>query len=145
VVACLAAGLFVVRYGEGQLSYSPYNTLAAAICAVLLALVVLPAQAVRRPRLVRLLESRPFIAAGVVSYSVFLWHEPIIRWLDGNGLTLEGRSGFVVNLAAVAVVTGVASTLTYRFVEAPALRLKFRPAREGTPAVVPAADLQAAP
>jgi peptidoglycan/LPS O-acetylase OafA/YrhL len=81
----------------------------------------------------------------VVSYSVFLWHEPLIRWLDANELMVTGGTGFVINLAIVGSVVGVASVLTYRFVEAPALRLKFRAPRRQAKAVIPAADVQAAP
>jgi peptidoglycan/LPS O-acetylase OafA/YrhL len=132
----LGVSVFVALYGEGQLSYSLHNTVAAAACALLLALVVLPPAGIRRSPLVRVLEWRPLVAAGVVSYSIFLWHEPLIRWLDDRGLTLAGRSGFVVNLALVGVVTGVAATLTYRFVEAPALRAKLaRRGRLASPAV----------
>jgi peptidoglycan/LPS O-acetylase OafA/YrhL len=141
----LPLGLLIVRYGEGQLSYSPWNTLVAVLCALVLALVVLPAHEARRPLLLRLLESRPFVVAGVVSYSIFLWHEPLIRWLDGQGVTLGGAGGFVVKLALIAAVTGVASTLTYRFVEAPALRLKFRTKHGRKPVAIPAPDAQAAP
>jgi peptidoglycan/LPS O-acetylase OafA/YrhL len=141
--ACIALALFAARYGEGQLSYSPWNTLVALACGLLLAVVVLPAANGRRSLLVRALESRPFVAAGVISYSVFLWHEPLIRWLDAHGVTFAGRLGFVANLALVATVTGLASALTYRFVEAPALRLKFWSRR--APAAVSAPDVQAAP
>jgi peptidoglycan/LPS O-acetylase OafA/YrhL len=141
----LASSFVLVRYGEGELSYSPYNTLAAATSALLLALVVLPVTGARRSPLVRLLETRPFVAIGVVSYSVFLWHEPLIRWLDANGLMVSGGTGFVINLAIVGGVVAVASVLTYRFVEAPALRLKFRSPRRQAKAVIPAADVQAAP
>jgi peptidoglycan/LPS O-acetylase OafA/YrhL len=122
--AFLAIAAFLALYGEGELSYSPGNTLAAVACALLLALVVLPGRSVDASPLVRGLERRAFIAVGVVSYSVFLWHEPLIRWLDEHGLTASGRTGFILDLALVAGVTGVAATLTYRFVEAPALRLK---------------------
>lgn len=140
----LAAGAAVASFEEGQLSYSPTNTLMAAACALLLALVVLPAaDASRRSLLVRILETRLFVAAGVVSYSVFLWHEPLIRWLDIHDLTVAGRGGFLVNLLLATAVTAVASTLTYRFVEAPALRLKFRSDRPRVP--VPEQQVQAAP
>lgn len=137
----LGVCVFIALYGEGQLSYSLHNTVVAAACALLLALVVLPPAAGRRSPLVRVLEWRPLVAAGVVSYSIFLWHEPLIRSLDDRGLTLAGRSGFVFNLALVGAVTGVAAALTYRFVEAPALRAKF--ARRGRPAppAVPASQV----
>jgi peptidoglycan/LPS O-acetylase OafA/YrhL len=145
VGGAVAVALFVVRFGEGQLSYSLYNTLVAAGFALVLALVVLPTGNEARAPAVRFLEWRPFVAAGVVSYSVFLWHEPLIRWLDANGLTIAGRGGFVVNLAAVLAVTGVAAALTYHFVEAPALRARFRARPERAPAAVPGPEAEAAP
>jgi peptidoglycan/LPS O-acetylase OafA/YrhL len=130
-------------HGE-QLSYSPANTLIAAACAVLLALVVLEPAPAKPSRLVRLLEARPLVATGVISYSIFLWHEPLIRWLAAHGLLQEGSAGFLANVALAAVVTGIASAATYVLVEAPALRLKFRrPAHEEAP--VPAAQVEAAP
>jgi peptidoglycan/LPS O-acetylase OafA/YrhL len=142
--ALLAVGAFVTLFGEGALSYSPSNTLVAAACALLLALVVLPGDRSSRSPLLRVLEWRPLVLAGVVSYSVFLWHEPLIRWLDDRGLTVAGRGGFVVNLALVGAVTAVAATLTYRLVEAPALRVKLgRGERASTGSSVP--EAQAAP
>jgi len=145
VIGVLALYAAVARASDGQqLSYSPRNTLIAAACALVLALIVLPAERTAGSRLVRVLETRPFVAAGVVSYSIFLWHEPLIRWFDDHGLTLSGRAGFFFNLLVAAAVTGVASTLTYRLVEAPALRLRFRggaPTREP----IPAAQVEAAP
>jgi peptidoglycan/LPS O-acetylase OafA/YrhL len=134
-------------YGESrpgwQNSYSLGNTLAAFACALVLALVVLPVHAAHSP-FVRVLEARPLAATGVVSYSIFLWHEPLIRWLHALGLTLAGAGGFLVDLLIAGAVTGVASALTYRFVEAPALRLKFR-RRGDVTEPMPASQIEAAP
>jgi peptidoglycan/LPS O-acetylase OafA/YrhL len=132
IAGLLAVAVSVAAEGEGELSYSPYNTLVAAACAILLALVVLPAGDVAPSRVVRLLEWPPLIAAGVVSYSIFLWHEPLIRWHDDHGLTMAGRAGLAVDIVIVTAVVGVASALTFRFVEATALRIgsRARVARE---------------
>jgi peptidoglycan/LPS O-acetylase OafA/YrhL len=142
--AALALGGYAfttVRFRFEQLSYSPANTLMAAACALLVALVVLqPASA--PSHLVRALEARPLVVTGVVSYSVFLWHEPLTRWLGAHGLLHAGTGGFFANLVLVSAVTGVASATTYLLVEAPALRLKFRGAREQA---VPAGQVEAAP
>lgn len=144
----LAAYATVSVYGQSrlgwQLSYSLGNTLIAAACALVLAVVVLPAHPARQSRLVRVLEAKAFVAAGVVSYSIFLWHEPLIRWLQSHGLTFVGAGGFVLDLLIVGAVTGIASALTYRFVEAPALRFKFG-RRGGVRESVPAAQIEAAP
>jgi peptidoglycan/LPS O-acetylase OafA/YrhL len=125
--AVVAVGSYVVAsrvsWMDAQLTYSPYNTLMALACALVLALVVLAPP--RRSWLVRLLETRLLVVGGMVSYSIFLWHDPLIFSMRAHGLTFEGRSGFALNVGIVLAVTGGLSLLTYRFVEAPALRLKF--------------------
>jgi len=95
-------------------------------CALLLALVVLPDPRPGRRPLIRLLTTRPFVAVGLASYSLFLWHEPLVRLLHARGLTRPGEVGFLVNLLVVGVLAGLLSALTYRYVERPALRLKDR-------------------
>jgi peptidoglycan/LPS O-acetylase OafA/YrhL len=145
ITIVVAVGAYVassrVSWEEGQLSYSPYNTLMALACALLLALVVLtPADS---SLLVRLLETRWVVGLGVISYSIFLWHDPIIYFLRDQGLTFDGRVGLIANLIIVFTTTVLCSWVTYRFVEAPALRLKFRGRRTiDTP---PASQVQAAP
>ena len=145
VLCGVAAYALVARANDGQqLSYSLRNTVMTAAFALVLALIVLPADGAAASPLVRVLETRPFLAAGIVSYSIFLWHEPLIRWLDDHDLTLAGQGGFLFNLLLAAGATAVASTITYRLVEAPALHLKFRRA-VGAPEPVPGAQIEAAP
>ena len=128
---------------DAQLSYSPSNTLMALVCALLLGLVVLQTAERRVPTLLlRVLETRPVIWVGLVSYSVFLWHGPIVRWLAGHDLVVAGRLGFVVNTLFLLALTLGCSAVTYRFVEEPALRLKAR-RRPSEP--IPPAQLSAAP
>lgn len=104
---------------------NPYQRLTALACALLVALVVLPRSGPgRSSRLVRILSSRPLFLAGLASYSLFLWHEPITRLLAEQGLTFAGRGGFAVNIAVVAVISGGLAATTYRFVERPALARK---------------------
>ena len=114
-----------MTYMNEQLSYSPYNTLIALACALLLALVVLPPTGARLPVLVRWLEFRPLVWIGLISYSIFLWHEPLVRWMNAQGLVLSGDGGFFVNTLALIGFTFALSALTYYCVEAPALRLKL--------------------
>jgi peptidoglycan/LPS O-acetylase OafA/YrhL len=146
IVASYAAASRVSATG-GQLNYSLYNTLMAFACGLLLALVVLPGRSAGKPSLLlRVLETPPLVAAGVISYSVFLWHEPLILGLRDYGLTFDGRAGFFANLALIMLITAVLSTATYLLVEAPALRLKFRRRQSRTEAMpVPVAQAEAAP
>jgi peptidoglycan/LPS O-acetylase OafA/YrhL len=85
----------------------------------------------------KLLAWRPVIWLGVISYSFYLYHLPIVALLaikhtdafSGTGLNLMAHVHtarttllFVLSLA----VTGVVATLSYRFVELPFLRRKER-------------------
>jgi peptidoglycan/LPS O-acetylase OafA/YrhL len=104
---------------------NPYQRLTALACVLLVALVALPRPATGRPSiLVAVLESRPLFLAGLASYSLFLWHEPVTRLLAEHGLTVGGRAGLVTNIGVVAVVSGVLAAATYRLVERPALARK---------------------
>jgi peptidoglycan/LPS O-acetylase OafA/YrhL len=144
-VLVLAAVLFVPSarsLGSGQLSYLPQNTVIAVSAGLLLAAVAVRAPGDPLPRLSRMLEARALVAAGLVSYSLFLWNEPIALWLASHGLARDGWWGLALTLLLVAVLTAAASALTYRFVEAPALRRKVRLGREER---MPIAQVEAAP
>jgi peptidoglycan/LPS O-acetylase OafA/YrhL len=143
----LAAGVLSLRMTtlSDELGFSLYNTLMAVGFACLLALVVLPPRRANVPILVRILETRPFVWAGLISYSVFLWHEPIVRWLEGHGLTATGTAGLVGNTLLLLTLTVAPSTLTHRWIELPALRQKGRASRRGAVPEAPAEQVQAAP
>jgi peptidoglycan/LPS O-acetylase OafA/YrhL len=105
-----------------QLTYSFYNTLMAVAFTCLLAFVVLPPRTQRTPLFLRALETPILVWAGLISYSVFLWHEPVVRWRQGHGLTLGGAGGLALNILLLLGLTSVLALLTYRWVELPALR-----------------------
>jgi peptidoglycan/LPS O-acetylase OafA/YrhL len=116
----------------------PYDTLMALACGLLLSLVVLPdvtrtdpsSTEPRLSLLVRMLESRVLVLTGLVSYSLFLWHEPLIRWMQVHGFTVGGRTGFLVDIVLLGSISLVLAALTYRFVERPALARKRRQTRQ---------------
>jgi peptidoglycan/LPS O-acetylase OafA/YrhL len=114
------------RFGEGQvLGDSIWATVLAVGCAIVVALVVIDHRD-GRSMVVRLLEIRVLTGIGLVSYSLYLWHEPLARWLSARGWTMGGRWGFIANVAMVyALALGLAA-LTYVLVERPALRRKRR-------------------
>jgi peptidoglycan/LPS O-acetylase OafA/YrhL len=91
-------------------------------------MVVLPdrSESTTPPPLTRLLETRVLVAVGLASYSLFLWHEPIVRLLEREHLTARGASGFWINLVVLGLASGGLSALTYRWVERPALGRKAR-------------------
>ena len=139
----VAVALFVpcaLSLNRGQLSYLPENTVVALAATLFLAAAVFPAEASARPYwLQRLLELRPVVATGLISYSIFLWNVPVVLWLTEHDLTREGWSGLGFNLILTFLIVGALSVLTYRLVELPALRRKRRPEPIDT------AQLEAAP
>jgi peptidoglycan/LPS O-acetylase OafA/YrhL len=151
--AALVAAIAIVAvcaktFDHGQLSYKPQNTAVALAAALLVAAVAFPSASRRTPRLTRLLETRVFVIAGLISYSVFLWHEPVVRWLAAHDVMREGWDGLVLNIGVMLVVVGALSYVTYRLVELPALRRKRRMRREDVTrekAALDAAQLEAAP
>jgi peptidoglycan/LPS O-acetylase OafA/YrhL len=130
---------------QGEQSYLLQNTGQALALALIFAAIVMPRAADAAPsRAIRFLEAPALVAVGVVSYSVFLWHLPVILWLSSHGFTLAGWGGLIVNVAIVAVVVGFLSALSYHFVERPALRRKHS-MRTPEPAVTAAGGQPATP
>ena len=129
--AALGAGLIVVLAANfewqhfGALDYRLYDVAMAVACAGLLALVVIPRLDERPTAFVRLLETRPLVWIGLISYSVYLWHQPIQSWLEFHGHAAHGtNSALLHNIAVTVVLVGLASTATYWFIERPVLRRK---------------------
>jgi peptidoglycan/LPS O-acetylase OafA/YrhL len=123
--AAVPTMLLLDRGGFNKESFAYQGPMSLA-CGLLLALVVLPDPRAGRLLLTRVLTTRPLVGIGLASYSLFLWHEPLVRLLHARGLTRPGDLGLLVNLLVVGALAGLLSTLTYRYVERPALRLKRR-------------------
>lgn len=94
-------------------------------CAMALLLVVLPATGnfTGQGRLPVPLEWAPLRYAGLISYSVYLWHVPVIWWLNERGTHFE-NDALIPNFLIVAGLTTALATATYYGVEAQAY--KFR-------------------
>jgi peptidoglycan/LPS O-acetylase OafA/YrhL len=74
----------------------------------------------RMPLPNRVLAAPPFVALGVMAYSLYLWHWPLlIFWLSYRDRAHAG----VIDGAVVLLVSGVLAYLTTRFVENP---LRYR-------------------
>jgi peptidoglycan/LPS O-acetylase OafA/YrhL len=145
--AALAATGILTPLGldRGWLNHYAYDTLMALACGLLLALVVLPlGPGPERSPLLRLMETPALVLTGLVSYGLFLWHEPLLWWLRSHHLTREGTGGFVLNLLLLGTISWVLAALTYCCVERPALlrKAKTRPQVEQ---LAEAGQRQAAP
>lgn len=143
------AGIVGIALASGLVSLGlheyAYGTLVGLAFALLLALVVLPGEHAHPPWIVRVLESRPFVATGVISYSLFLWNDPVTRWLGAHGLTLPGPVGLIGNIALIAALSWAVAGLTYRCVERPAMHWRRSRGARPRPSSFAAEQLEAAP
>jgi peptidoglycan/LPS O-acetylase OafA/YrhL len=126
---------------DGPLTSSLWNSVAAAAIGVLLASIVLPHRTAR-PFVLRVLEWRPLVFVGLVSYSVYLWHSPVLDFTREHGWGHAGTAGLVFNVVMVLGITIAVAAASYILVEVPALRRKQTMRRSAAPAEQqqPAAD-----
>ncbi|MGZ8176314.1 acyltransferase family protein [Williamsia sp. SKLECPSW1] len=94
---------------------------------LIIAIIVLPLAHDARSRIAEVVDWRPFEYLGRISLSMYLWHFPLLmalgRWGALGGDTWAGLGR---NLVIVFAVTFVCASLTYRFVEKPAIDLARR-------------------
>jgi len=109
----------------------PYWAFAYSVETVCIASVLLHAMCFPAGALGRLLNTRPLVHIGLISYSLYLWQQPfLLKAIEGAGW---GR--VALNLGAVFLI----AEASYRFVETPAinlgrrLRSRWLGARSGAP------------
>jgi peptidoglycan/LPS O-acetylase OafA/YrhL len=101
-------GMAVLRFTKD----TPFPGLAALVPCGGSALLIWASEGTRVGSLLRL---RPVVGLGLISYSLYLWHWPLLvldRYWHG------GSSGLAATLTLLGVVT-LAATLSWRFVENP--------------------------
>jgi len=114
----IAASIAVWLAAAWYLFTVPPLTAAAAFLTV--GAVVLP---LRHERAVRVLDARPLALLGVASYSLYMWHVPIIAQLERLGAF---RHDFALLLLVGLPTSIAAASISYFFVERPALRQRRR-------------------
>jgi peptidoglycan/LPS O-acetylase OafA/YrhL len=129
-----SAGVWALGiFGQYSLPSMAAMAIILLISTLFVGACVLP---LRPGPLVRVLEWRPLAVIGVASYSLYLWHDPILRALAKSSWAPSGFVGLlVVGLPLCLLVAFV----SYALIEAPFLRLRRRwacstPHRSGTPA-----------
>lgn len=97
-----------------------------AVLAFSVGSTLLVAGAIFLPGLARVLASRPVSALGRISYSIYLLHFALLCWLTR---LIDHRLGVLEGMAFIALVVGctlLVSSVSYRWVERPSIRLGNR-------------------
>ncbi|MGW9171928.1 acyltransferase family protein [Streptomyces decoyicus] len=119
LVAFALAGLFALSLDSGpeNFTFTFYHPIASALWVVL----IFSTLHVRQQTFWQgFLASRWLAAAGLVSYSLFIWHEPVMLQLHDAGLLPTGQSGFPLALLIVFVAAVPVATASYWLIEYPA-------------------------
>jgi peptidoglycan/LPS O-acetylase OafA/YrhL len=111
----IVAAVFLLN---GELPYPSFYTLLPTAGAAMFL-----ATASQRDFAGRLLSRKPFVLTGMVSYSAYLWHQPIFALARQQGYEEPGLATF----ALLILLTGVLAILSWRFVEKPFRETRNRP------------------
>ncbi|MFD5702071.1 acyltransferase family protein [Streptomyces lasiicapitis] len=119
-------GLYALSYTADpeNVPHTYYHPLAALLWFVLLfATLHLRERDGRRVRWHGLLRARWVTGVGLISYSLYIWHEPVMLELDKWGLLPRGQLGFAVGTLTVVAAAAVVGTASYWLIEYPAALL----------------------
>ena len=129
LAACaLTVGDFLLRLSNETVNLY-FHTLSGVAFALVLASTVLGP---RDATWGRALTWPPLQYLGLISYSVYLWHEPILIELGQRGILIQPQPKlFPLNALILATLAVVAASLSYAGIERPVLGLRFLFTREG--------------
>ena len=135
-----AAGLAAIIAAAALYSFStPFPGLAALLPCLGAVAIILAGQQGSPTIVARLLATRPMVGIGLISYSLYLWHWPIlILW----AYHLNRPLAPVETATAIAAATGL-SILSWRFVEQPLRRARIRRLSPGWSVLIGGAALLA--
>ena len=107
-------------------------------CVTLLALLLLAGAALgtERSPVTRFMSMRWLVAMGRWSYSIYLWHLPVIVILAPH-VARDGVDGFLIFYALTLAITVPLGAATYAWVEQPAIRWSKRAPSSPAPAGEP--------
>ena len=128
-LACLLAGIVAVVGATLHFDGGLTTTIVGVCASVLILLTVIPTQSSKAgPNfLAKCLDWTPIRYIGLTSYSIYLWHFPVIFWLKANGVLLtKGSMALIINSVIVFSVVLVLASCTYYLVEKPCMALRGR-------------------
>lgn len=115
--AGLVALMALVDVGDSRLYRGGYGPIGLAMILVLVA----AAQPGRHP-LRWVLERRSLVGLGLISYGVYLWHWPMVIWLNRSSTGLDGPALFGIRTAATLAV----ALASYYLIELPIRQRRWR-------------------
>jgi peptidoglycan/LPS O-acetylase OafA/YrhL len=129
VTAILVGSALILIAGAITILHPLVANLAGVASALIIVAVVLPSSGGESNAIARTLEWLPLRFTGMVSYSVYLWHLPVILWLSTHNLTVNaGEFSLAANMGLVLLIVLPLSAATYYLVERPAMQWKKRTA-----------------
>ena len=107
---------------------SPFqSTVTSLISGLIILFIVIPFARGEDSAFARQLDWAPFEYCGRVSLSIYLWHFPVLIVLGRWGwMAGDSWPGFLMNLVIVATVSLILATLSFRFIEQPAINYAIR-------------------
>ncbi|WNM27592.1 acyltransferase [Demequina capsici] len=124
----IVVAAFILR-PDGAGTHAWFHTVTAVGFAAMLAASVLG----RGDWWTTTLGRQPLALLGLVSYSLYLWHEPLMLLLNSRGLlpTATGLPGFAVLLAIVVPLAVLVAWVSYQVIERPGNALRGLVDRQG--------------
>jgi peptidoglycan/LPS O-acetylase OafA/YrhL len=126
-IACLA---WAIGMFDSKMPYPSYNAVLPVVGA---ALVILCGTANPGISLVRILSMRWIVAIGLVSYSWYLWHWPILSFIR---MARVGESSLLLDSLGGGLLAFVLACLSYRYVEQPVRRWRKAPGNLKHPTLI---------
>ncbi|MGN6332248.1 MAG: acyltransferase family protein [Motilibacteraceae bacterium] len=135
VLLLAGAAFLAVAVRAGAVDANPYlmrPTWAAIGFSLLLMATALSGS---RSAANRLLDTRPLAFLGLISYSLYLWHEPVLLWLDAHHLlpARYGAGAILPDLVVVLAVSVLVAWLSYWVIEYPTSMLRRTRVGDGSP------------
>jgi peptidoglycan/LPS O-acetylase OafA/YrhL len=125
-IGIIAIGVSPILFGHE--SY-PTLVVGSAAVAIAAAAVVAGMDYAAPHWLRRSMSLRPVVMVGVLSYGIYLWHQPLLRIFENLTLTSRGYRAMAVLIAVLL------AGLSHRFVEVPIRSLVRRRTRSARAAV----------